>query len=98
MSKQQASAVHRPTPTRRADPGAVIAAHAAELAQAAEEARALRHARYNRLRRLAQEEGLPVHLVMTGRAVPRGFTSILDRAGRIRPDPIDFDIPVLVAQ
>ncbi len=58
----------------------------------AEEARVLRHARYNRLRRLAQAEGLSVHDVMTGRVVPAGFSSILTRSGLIKPEPIDFNI------
>ena len=55
-----------------------------------EEARALRYARFSRLRRLAQAEGLPVDDVMTGRVVPKGFDSILNRSGLIKPEPIDF--------
>ncbi len=57
----------------------------------AHDVRRLRQARYNRLWRLAQEEGLSVHKVMTGQVVPRGFSSILDRSGRITPESVDFD-------
>lgn len=56
----------------------------------ADDVRRLRQARYHRLRRLAQEEGLSVHKVMTGQVVPDGFSSILDRSGRITPEPVDF--------
>jgi hypothetical protein len=59
----------------------------------AEAARVLRYARFSRLRRLAQAEGIPVKEVMTGRVVPDGFSSILNRSGLIQPEPVDFGNP-----